>query len=319
MPLFDDIRDLVEQFRQNAEEVDQSYQVPRAQLEALANTGYFEFATRAESGQRRRLLDLLSSGCGATSFLATQHVGACRRLAKTNHPLLEQAMPGRVWIGVCFAHLRRPRSPVTIEIDSEDLVFNGRGPWFSGLGMMRRMLVGGATSDGQFFMAQCEVEQPAIKIGECQPLAVMNATATVPLEFQGLRIPKSEVVVEFDRELMTEADMHSTVYQSARSLGVARAAAGYLPETGRQQLVARIEGQHQKMDQWDSTPDWPSATALRVQAIQLAGLAVQAAFTSVGGRSHSLNHPVQRLAREASFYSTTQLTAQLKEATLKQF
>lgn len=318
MPFLKQIEQLAEQFRHNAGAVDTATEVPSRQLRQLADLGYFQRATTAAPGERRRWLDRLASGCGVTSFLATQHSGACRRLAASQHPLLEKAQKGEHWVGVCFAHLRRPRCPVLVEENAERLTFSGRGPWFSGLGLLDHLLVGGATDQGVYYLAHTPLRHPSIKVGETQPLAVMNATATVPLEFDRLPVPRSEVVVTSNAKHMAEQDMHSTVYQSSRSLGVARAAATFLPGSAQESLLARLETQHQKMDRWDQSPSWPSASALRMEAIELAARSVQAAFMSVGGRAHALAHPVQRLAREASFYSTTQLTQPLKETSLEQ-
>ena len=86
---------------------------------------------------------------------------------------------------------------------------------------------------------------------------------------------------------MHEKDMHSTVFQSARSLGAARAAAQYLPEHVKKDVLAYIERQHLKIDDWDTHPSWPEATVLRGQALTLANRVVEAAFVNVGGRSQS--------------------------------
>ncbi len=314
VPILEKFSELAEDFAERAQQVDRSFQPPRQNMEELARAGYFQAMVELEDPLRRRLLDRVSSGCGATAFLASQHVGACRRLALKNHELLSQALNGEVWVGVCFAHLRRRPSPVCVRWESNSLVFSGHGPWFSGLGLMERVLVAGATEDGDFLMAQTPLEVEGLEAGEAPVLAVMNATSTVPLTFDGLRIPKSELVLEFDAQRMNSSDRHSTVDQSARSLGVARAAARFLEKSERESLLGHIERLHQDMDSWEHSLDWLGAVQLRKKAVQLAGLAVQTAFVTVGGRSHSLDHPVQRLAREASFYSTAQLTTELRQA-----
>lgn len=261
-------------------------------------------------------MDRLAAACGATSFLATQHEAACRRLLKSEHPLWSTAASGKVWVGVCFAHLRRQPSPVEVAVDDNTLVFTGTGPWFSGLGLMDRVLVAGATEDQTFLMAQCQVNSPGILVGDSPALVVMQATATVPLTFEKLRVPTGELVMRFDAQEMNLADMHSTVYQASRSLGVARAAGVYLPDTARASLQHIIAQHHLKMDAWDLDPSWPTATLLRTEAIKLAAETITAAVMCVGGRAHSANHPLGRLTREASFYTTAQLTRELKAQSL---
>jgi alkylation response protein AidB-like acyl-CoA dehydrogenase len=183
---------------------------------------------------------------------------------------------------------------------------------------MDKMLLAGATTEGDFLMGLCRVRAPGVTVGISPRLAVMNATTTAPLTFDGLTVPSNDVVMRTNASEMSLADMHSTVFQAARSLGVARAAARHLPSTAAEHLVVRVEAQHDKMNAWDNSPSWPRATALRKEALELASLAVKTAFVCAGGQAHTLGHPVQRLAREASFYATTQLTAELRESYLSQ-
>lgn len=315
--ILDLVRDLSETLRATAEEVDQSFAPPRAQMQAVAATGYFTYVTDGPSSERRRLLDYLSSGCGVTAFLASQHEAVCRMLARSGHSLLQSAQRGETWMGVCFAHLRRTPSPVSVTRRDGHLQFQGLGPWFSGLGLMKNVVVAGAAENGEFLMAHCLLDSPGITVGEAPRLAVMNATSTVPLTFDGLTVPNSEIVFVTNAEDMNEKDMHSTVMQCGRSLGAARAAARFLPPSGEEQLLARVEDLHARMDAWDQSPCWPTATALRVDALKLASLAVQSAFVCAGGGANLLSHPVQRLAREASFYATTQLTKELRDTYLR--
>lgn len=308
------LKDLAVEFRAGAEEIDRGKRSPAENLRALAENGYYRFAIEANPGQRRRALDLLSAGCGVTAFLSTQHEGACRRLAEASHPISEQAVSGQEWVGVCFAHLRRRPSPVSAIRSRDRVVFSGVGPWFSGLGLMTHVLVGGATEDGEFLMSLASLDEPEITSRALEGLIVMEETATAGLSFNALSTSIEDLVVEFDAETLAQKDMHSTVFQSARSLGAARAAAEYLPHQQRQEVLYYVEQQHLQMDLWDKKPAWDTATQLRYQALRLADRVIGAAYTTVGGRAHLLSHPLQRIAREAHFYSTTQLTQQLRES-----
>ena len=307
---------IVEVFRQiqsTAFDVDASFSPPEPQLRLLAEAGYFSLTARAEASIRRRLLDQLSAACGATAFLASQHEASCRRLLSAGHPLFASAERGRDWVGICFAHLRRDPSPVTVR-DGTVLQFDGEGPWFSGVGLMQKLLLAGATPDGRFLMALVELDAPGLTVGRPFPLAVMNATATASLELRAVKANRSELVLENDTVSMNQADMHATVMQSSRSLGVARACAEFLPATAQQALLGRIERIHFAMDRWDTQPTWPTATELRVQALVLSASVVAAAFAAVGGRANALGHPLQRMAREATFYATAQTTEELRLA-----
>lgn len=318
MEILDSLSTVTQDFALRAQEVDQNSTPPREHLEKLAALGYYRFVTTAEPGPRRRALDLLSASCGVTSFLSTQHSGVCRRLFKAEHPALPKAISGEKWFGVCFAHLRRTPSPVDALEFRDHVVFSGSGPWFSGFGLMTEVMVGGATEDGKFLMGLSKVDVPEILPKPPQPLAVMNATATVGLDFNALRVESADLIVRTDAEELQDRDKHSTVFQASRSLGAARAASQFLTHSGTQAVRAELDKHHSRMDAWDESPTWEGATTLRRQALELANKVVKAAFVQVGGRAHALNHPLQRISREAAFYSTTQLTGQLRKAIASQ-
>ena len=311
------VEGLANEFASEARGVDDLSISPAENLKRLAKCGFYRFVVEASPGQRRRALDLLSSGCGVTAFLSTQHEGVCRRLFDAGHPAAQSAIQGEEWYGVCFAHLRRDPSPVSAIRNRHHVVFSGRGPWFSGHGLMTKVLVGGATESGEFLMGIASVDEPEIVPRRLDSLVVMEATATVALDFNALQIPNQDIVVKIDATVLAEKDVHSTVFQSARSLGAARAASRFLDETLQAQVLEKIEEQHSKMDAWDENPDGESSTRLRFEALQLADRVVGAAYAAVGGKAHLLSHPLQRIAREAHFYSTTQLTKPLREKVLE--
>jgi hypothetical protein len=312
------LKTLTLEFAERGQEVDRGTDPPGENLTQLAEIGYYRFIVEALPGQRRRALDLLSSGCGVTSFLSTQHEGVCRRLYEAGHPMLEAALKGEEWIGVCFAHLRRKPSPLTAMPHRDRVVFSGHGPWFSGYGLMQKVVVGGATEQGEFLMGIAPMDVPEIQVRELAPLAVMNATATVGLDFNALSVKTADIVIRINAKILDEKDMHSTVFQGARSLGAARAAARFLPSAQEEALSVYLEQQHQKMDAWDENPTWDGATQLRYESLQIASRVVGASYAAVGGKAHLLTHPLQRISREAHFYSTTQLTQPLRQKVLQE-
>ena len=314
MDILERLKTAAERLRETAQTVDAGDEPPRHHLQLLAQVGYFDVTTEAEPGLRRRMLDLISSGCGVTAFLATQHEGVCRRLHQAGHPMTVKARKGETWYGVCFAHLRRSPSPVEAIRARHKILFTGTGPWFSGLGVFSEVMVGGATEDGRFLMGLTSMETPEIVVRELPKLAVMNATATVGLHFNALAVNSEDILVDITPEELNEKDMHSTVFQAARSLGAARAASLFMTDDLKLKMEHGLEEMHRQLDAWDKNPNWIDATTLRQKALKLAGLAVETAFVQVGGKAHVHDHPLQRIAREASFYYTTQLTAPLRSA-----
>lgn len=303
---------LLEEFQTSAQAVDAGHRSPLVNLKSLAAQGYYRLLVEADPGTRRRVLDHLSSACGVTAFVSTQHEGVCRRLTEAHHPLATQAIEGTLWCGVCFAHLRRANCPVDVMEFRDYVLFSGSGPWFTGHGMMTSVLIGGVTPQGRYLMGLSPVDCPEILATPMPPLAVMDSSATVGLVFNAVRVDKSEVLVDVTPQEFAEKDMHSTVFQSARSLGAARAAARFLSAETQKAVEEKLEVLHRQMDQWDQSPNWQSATELRKEALVFCGKVIQAAYVEVGGKAHLATHPLQRLSREANFYTTTQLTVPLR-------
>ncbi len=194
----------------------------------------------------------------------------------------------------------------------DHLVYSGIGPWFTGYPFMNYVLIGGATQAGAFHLALAEMSRSEIAVEPLPRLACMNGTGTVSLFLNALPVDRGDLVVSTDRAGLHQKDMHSTVYQGARSLGIARAAGRFLPEQPARRVLKKIDHMHRKMEEWDLNPTWPEATELRLECIRLASRTIEGAFITEGGKAQLAQHTLSRLLREHAFYTTTQLTNDLR-------
>lgn len=160
---------------------------------------------------------------------------------------------------------------------------HGEAPWFTGWGLFPQVVV---RAENELYLAETRT-----LVAKKIPLCAMNASGTVSLRFDGV---KAEKIRDFDPTPEPWIDIRD----AALPLGAATAALANVPATTL----------HEERDELRKNPR-------RKEAIDLALRATQANLILAGGRGNRLDHPAQRLAREALFYA---LMAGQKEALLEQ-
>lgn len=318
------LQPLLEQFRTAAVETDRSGRLPLEHLRELGRAGIYRLAVPAERGGLAAPPELvwevnesLAAACGSTHFVQAQHQGGLGFLLRGNPELLrEDYLSGQRLCGVAFAHLRRPRSPVSVETTSEGWIFRGEAPWFSGWGLMDDVVLAGRDEQGQDIYTLVPLAQKSIESRESPPLSAIQASATVSLRLHDLMVPRAALVLTQTLEEMARRDFRSQLGYTVLPLGVVRAAAPFLKdERVRRSLQEKAAELRRRALAWAEDP--AEALEIRASANLLALQAAQAAVVSCGGQANQLHHPANRLLRESSFYFLTQLNAPLCEAALE--
>ncbi|MEO5679493.1 MAG: acyl-CoA dehydrogenase family protein [Acidimicrobiales bacterium] len=302
----------------SAQETDRAERVPAGHLAALAGAGAFGIAGSVEPIVRRQIHRILGGACGATYFVWAQHEGPVRLLgASANEALkarwLDRLLAGEVVGGTAFAHLRRPGPPlVRAEPDGAGWRLHGEAPWATGWGMAGVYSIGATTPSGSVLW----VLLPADRLTPSPPLelAVLQATVTVRLRFDGTAVAADDVMLELDRSLWDLLDDSIGNRGNPAVQGVALRALELLEATGpaggdlaavlRPELARVIEVNEALAVAADAGQvDVPAMAAARAEAIDLAQRAALALLAAVGGRGVETSHPAQRLVREAAFYT----------------
>ncbi len=163
------------------------------------------------------------------------------------------------------------------------------------------------------------------------PLAVLGATRTVALRFEGFRLHETDVVCEESREDFDARDRLATASPNSLALGVATRATRLLAErhpSAAGELAAAL-GDCRDAGALlltetaalppGSTPDIELLEALRanrVRGLLLASQAATALVAASGGRAIAATDPAQLLHREAAFLLVQAQTPPTREATL---
>jgi len=215
---------------------------------------------------------------------------------------------------------------VRAEADGDGWRLHGEAPWATGWGMVGVYSVGAVTPSGSVLW----VLLPAERLEPTRPLdlAVMQATATVRLRFDGTAVGGDDVLLEMDRSLWDGLDASIGNRGNPAAQGVAIRSLALLEATGddgastaatlRPALERAITDTDAQAEAADAGAlDVPAMAAARADAVEITQRAALALLTAVGGRGLELTHPAQRLVREAAFYAIQGQTSEGRAAGLR--
>ena len=320
--------------------------VPASHLRALADAGLCGLSGPAEAGGAaapravsRLVYETLAGACGVTFFVWVQHHAPVRMLAASpNAALGDRWLPalcrGDVLGGVAFAYLRRPGPPaVAARPTPGGWVVDGEAPWVTSWGLAGLYAVAAAAGDDALFFAlPADPPPPAVRASPPLALAAMSASATVRLRFDGLFVPAADVIVTVPLAEWRARDRLATAQPHPAPLGVAGRAVRLLSDraraTGQPAVEAAAASLGSELDACrehayglEAGQGDDAGLARLVQArawgLDLASRAALALVAATGGGAVALDHPAQRLVREAAFYSIQAQSLDLRRASLE--
>ena len=330
----------------NAQRIDRFGQFPQENLDAMADVGLVGVTTPEEwggtglSGAFQRLFtEIVTAACGTTWFVLTQHLGACGQLASSRNPSLRErylfdAANGRHYIGVGFGHLRRPEPMLRALPVPSGWVLTGIAPWVTGWPALSGVIYGATLPDERhIYLYVPTTPSEAIQVSDALPLCAMGASVTVEVRLDNLFVPEENFVRYSSREEMARGDFNGIAGGVAMPLGcatgslkvlrrvadkrpnqpaLAEAADNLAKEINACRTEARIWAEGPK----DITEYKAGALNARTWAIELGVRAAHMAVAASSGGANSLDHPAQRLFREAMFYTLTAQTGDIMSATV---
>ncbi|MBZ6082935.1 acyl-CoA dehydrogenase family protein [Streptomyces olivaceus] len=324
----------------SAQRVDQDV-VPASHLAAVRRSGLLGVSAPVESGGTgapdavaREVAEILAGACLSTWFVQTQHHTPVRLLGRAapglpaRERLLRPLAGGELLAGIAYAHVRsHPRVPVRATAERGGVRFDGTVPWYTGWGLNDLMLLAGVTGADEVVFAFADArEQPGLRPSPPMRLAALTAARTVSLALDGLWVPEESVVLRTPREEFARVDVPRSTNTSPAVFGVAYAALDLLASAPDERgaadsLRARVDEVRERAYALADHPvpheHVAERLALRTRAYDLLRSATTAAVVAGGGRATSLDHPAQRLAREAMFLLIQGQTTPVREAHLE--
>lgn len=312
-----------------AQATDQAAVVPRSHLEALAGAGLMGLngPPRESPAVVREVYEALAGACGVTFFVWVQHHAPVRMLVGSENDALrdrylDDLCTGRVLGGVAFAYLRRPDPPAVFATPmAGGYRIDGEAPWVTSWGLAGLFAV--AARHGQqviFFLV--ETQAPASKISASAPLglAAMGASSTVRVTFDGLFVPDTDVLSVMPFAEWQAQDRVATSKPSPAAFGIAGTCVRLLGDTRLAAELDDCRARSYALADAGRTDDAHLAAMVeaRAQSLALAVRAATALVAATGGRAMGLDHPAQRLLREAAFFTIQAQSPDVRRATLDQ-
>ena len=279
---------------------------------------------------------------GSLAFLQTQHQSATAMLAKCeNESLKQETLPkmgnGERRIGIGFSQLRRPGKPIlTAEKVDGGYLFDGTVPWVTGFTLFHEFVIGGTLEDGSAIYGLVPFIDTvrsggSLKFGDVMKLAAMESPQTVVATAKNFLLPDEHVLFIKPREWIQNNDMINITLQGFFAAGCARAGLDQVKAAyerkqipfileAHETLSAELDECRRQMHEAQKNVDEELTTdeKLRIRgwAIDLAVRCAHAGVTTNSGASNSVNHPAQRVYREALVFTVSAQTSAVMEATL---
>lgn len=282
--------------------------------------------------------ELVARYSGALAFLQTQHQSAAGMLVQSDNTALQQAyLPymshGDVLLGVGFSHIRRLGNPTTVAIPvAGGYQIDGFVPWVTGWNLFSEFIVAATLPDGGAVFGivpfvETQATQGVITFSTPMQLAAMQSTNTVSATLTRFFLPSDRVVFIKPAGWIHTNDIKNVLRATPLAIGCAMAGLDILQAAAQAKSLAFIEEAFTALERELSEcreaiaqvhHTFPQKVQLRAWAIDLAVRTAHAAVTVSSGSANDLNHPAQRVYREALVYTVSGQTPAIMEATLKQ-
>jgi alkylation response protein AidB-like acyl-CoA dehydrogenase len=339
-------RFFLEHVRPNAQQIDRNPEALRSALEEMCRQNLMALRRPVAFGGPelsetafRAFQEMSARYSGTLSFLMTQHQSAVSMIGKSGNESLKKAyLPemgnGQKLVGIGFSQLRRSGSPLTTATLQQDgsVVVSGHVPWITGFGFFHEFIVGARLPDGRALFAIAPFTgQPGIAFSAPMQLAAMEAAQTVTAELASLIIPAERVVMIKPADWPETNDMINIVLQGHFALGCAQAGIDVIRQAFQRKkfdfLRATADRLQAEVDDCRSAAlqigggmddrTTQGKLEVRARAIRLAVRCAHAAVVASSGAANSMDHPAQRIYREALVFSVSAQTVDIMRATLE--
>ncbi len=329
-----------------ANEIDRDVEALRWAMQGLCDRGLMALRRPDEFGgpgfdepMFREFQESVARYSGSLAFLQTQHQSAVSMIAKgENDALRRKVLPtmgnGERLIGIGFSQLRRPGPPLLTATPVDDgYLLDGTVPWVTGYGLFHEFLIGASLPDGRAVFGIVPFhDSPGITFGPVMRLAAMESPQTVTASLSQFFLRLDQTAFIKPSGWIQNNDMINIALQGFFALGCARAGLDQLLTAFEKKGLAFIEDAHRaltaelgeckrQMIEAQSSGDEEATTdeklRIRAWAIDLAVRCAHAGVTAHSGAANSVDHPAQRVYREALVFTVSAQTGDIMRATLE--
>ncbi len=307
---------------------------PRESLRWCAEAGVYRWFMPKQSGgfgwneadQTRGYLKLAAADL-TTTFIITQYMGACRRIAGSSNPVPSHAYLPSLLSGDQFAtvgishlttssrHLGKPA--LAARADGDGYRLDGMSPWVTGAIAADLLVLAATMDDGRELLVTVPTKNRHATEGhiECAPgveLVALSASCTDRVTLTNVRVEPEWVLAGPMNDVMKSGTGAGTggLQTSTLAAGLSRAAVQYIQHeaANRENLLTIASHLDDELSQLERDLMAAASGAscdtgeIRGRANRLVLRTTQAAMTAAKGAGYVASHPVGRWCREAMFF-----------------
>jgi alkylation response protein AidB-like acyl-CoA dehydrogenase len=304
-------------------DTDASPLLSRTHLDAIADAGLYGIAGPIYAGGSNLDIDpfcdivaALASGCLTTAFVWVQHHGVVRAVATSpNAALTDEWLPrlcsGETRAGVALVGMLNGPPLLTARRLEGGWQLDGFAPWMTGWGRLDAIHVAARNADSEGELVRLLVdatEAPTLRATPV-PMAAVNASGTVRLDFARHLVPESRLIATEPYEGWGPLLAASLRVNGSLSVGVAERCCALLGPTALDDELATRRAAL-------ATATNATIADARAGISEFAMRAASALMADGGSRAILLDRHAQRLAREAMFLLVFGQRPPIREALL---
>jgi len=206
-----------------ANEIDSLDVLPRARLDLLAAEGWYGVADEVSAEELYGVLAAFAGGCLTTTFVWFQHHGAVRTLQRAPDALRDEWLAplcsGETRSTIAYAGLL-PGAPLRARREGDHWVLDGQAFFVSGWGLADIVHVAARTPDDEIVWLFVDMASPGFTATPHRLLGV-NASATVGLRVDGVRVPATRELSRFPYARWPEIDAAGLRVNGSLAAGLA--------------------------------------------------------------------------------------------------
>ncbi len=259
-----------------------------------------------------------------TTFIITQFVGACRRIAGSDNPhpqtqWLERLLSGQAFATVGISHLTTSRRHLAAPVlaaatDSQTGGYRltGMSPWVTGGAHADVIVLAATTDDGRQLLAAVPTAGTGMTCHPGVELVALSASCTDKVTLQDVPVLPEMILAGPLEDVMRSGTGAGTggLQTSTLAVGLSRAAVNYIAQEAnkRSDLLPIAQTLAAQVDELEARLLAAAAGnacdpgELRGDANRLVMRTTQAAMTAAKGAGFVQGHPVGRWCREALFF-----------------
>lgn len=336
--------ELCQRLAQAAASLDSTNAWPSEQLDWCGEYGVHAwFLPPEHGGQGWKDADIyrgylkLASACLTTTFILTQRIGACRRIAACRNEAVKQRylpglLTGELFATVGISHLTTSRRHVAQPVlraskESDGFLLDGFSPWVTGAAHADVVVTGATMDDGRQILVALPTELQGVSTDAPAQLVGLSSSHTAAVRCNQVHVSNQWLIDGPIENVMAQRSGAATggLQTSALALGLAQAAIEYLNQENqkRPDLLPATESlncEHAglvddllRMAQGEAVA---SNENFRARANSIALRSTQAALAAAKGTGYIVGHPTGRWCREALFFLVWSCPQPVLEANL---